>query len=190
MRILCVDDDNTYLELLRIILTRCGTEDEIYTASNSTDGFALIKKYTFDLIITDLVMSGLSGLDLLRSVKEINPGCEVIVLSATDSVNAAVKAMQLGARDFITKPLNSGVVAEKLCLVRDLIDRRKEAEEYRHAKEMIESGAQQTITELECKVNLLQATLCSIKEILDKQQDTTKTIAEISTLLCTVQIQL
>ncbi|MDD2716413.1 MAG: sigma-54 dependent transcriptional regulator [Candidatus Wallbacteria bacterium] len=103
-RILIVDDESIMLNALADTLKSEGYE--IFTAGNGSTALKLLSDADFDLLITDLRMSGLSGLDLLQKARELHPSLIVIVMTAYGTVEAAVSAMKQGAFDFIEKPFS------------------------------------------------------------------------------------
>ena len=101
-RILLVDDEASVREFLSIML-----EDEGYLveqAASGEEGVSKLKKTEFDLILTDLKMSGVSGMDLLREAKKYRPSTQVIVMTAFGTTETAVEGMKLGAFDYLLKP--------------------------------------------------------------------------------------
>ena len=103
-RILVVDDDESLRRVTQVQL-----EAEGYTVAIAADGeqaLAALDKSPQDLVITDLMMPGMSGIDLLRRIRELYPEVTVILVTAFGSVESAVEAMKLGAYDYITKPVN------------------------------------------------------------------------------------
>ena len=105
MKILLVDDQETNRRTLGLLLER--EKYQIFFASNGIEALHLINNQSIDLIITDLKMPRMNGIDLLREVKKRFPQIEVIVTTAYGTVDTAVEAMKLGAWDFITKPIRS-----------------------------------------------------------------------------------
>ncbi len=103
-RILVIDDERDMRELLEIMLTKEGYE--VSTASSGGLALAAVREQSFDLVITDLRMPGLSGIDFLKAVKEIDPDIIVIMITAYASVDTALNAMKAGAYDYFTKPFN------------------------------------------------------------------------------------
>ena len=110
-RILVVDDEvnarTALAELLR---------DEGYSVETAADGFKALPKleeHSPDLVLTDLKMPGIDGLELMRKVTTRDPECVVVVMTAFGGVDTAVKAMQQGAADYLVKPVN----VEELVLV-------------------------------------------------------------------------
>jgi len=76
----------------------------VRAAGSGTDGLEAFQHEAFDAVVTDMKMPGLSGMDLLRGVKETAPQVPVVVMTAFGTVNTAVEAMKEGAEDFIMKP--------------------------------------------------------------------------------------
>jgi two-component system response regulator HydG len=101
-RILVVDDDPGICDAIREVITAEGYA--VQTAPDGEAGLALVKEHGFDLIIVDLVMRGIDGIAVLRSVKADDPDAVVIVITAHGTIEAAVQAMKLGAFDFLSKP--------------------------------------------------------------------------------------
>ena len=105
-RILVVDDDPEVLDLLSIWLQRAGLDVE--TAESGADALTRISLVKPDLIITDLVMAGMSGIDLLTEVHRDNPLLPIILLSGKAQIPDAVRATHLGSSAFLTKPADEG----------------------------------------------------------------------------------
>ncbi|HTY63432.1 MAG TPA: sigma-54 dependent transcriptional regulator [Acidobacteriota bacterium] len=102
--ILIVDDDQNLLRVLRGILREL--DADIRAATNVESALSAMQSESFDLVVTDLKMPGLSGMDLLRRSLRTHPSVPVIMMSAFGTVEAAVDAMKQGAYDFITKPFD------------------------------------------------------------------------------------
>jgi two-component system NtrC family response regulator len=103
-RILVVDDDESLRRVMQMQLEEAGYE--VLVARHGADGLNLIEDITPDLVITDLKMPGISGLDLLRKLREAYPETTVIMITAFGTVSTAVEAMKAGAYDYITKPVD------------------------------------------------------------------------------------
>lgn len=102
--ILIVDDERSMRDFLKILLTKEGYD--VTTAPNGESGLGHLRSNPCDLLITDNRMAGMSGLELLASVKDEYPDLPVIVITAFASPNDAVQAMKSGAFDYISKPFN------------------------------------------------------------------------------------
>jgi DNA-binding NtrC family response regulator len=101
--ILSVDDEPHMLKLLERIITE-KTPYKITTTSNSLEVPKLLKQNTYDIILADLKMPGLDGMDILRLVKEESRPEEVIIITAFGSLETAIESLSLGVFDYITKP--------------------------------------------------------------------------------------
>jgi DNA-binding NtrC family response regulator len=103
-KILAIDDEAAMLQLLeRILSERAGCR--VRTTANSLEAPDILERETFDLVITDLRMPGLSGLDVARFICERHRPEEVIILTAYGTLEAAKKAIELGVGAFLTKPI-------------------------------------------------------------------------------------
>lgn len=103
-KILVVDDESSQRKMLKANLSLDG-----YTVSEADDGadaIARVSNEFFDLILMDNRMSQVDGIDALRQIKKISPGIPVIIITAYASVETAVEALQAGAHDYLTKPLD------------------------------------------------------------------------------------
>lgn len=101
--ILAVDDEPHMLKLLERIIAE-KTPYQIQTTSNSLEIPDILRQSHFDLIITDLMMPGMDGMDILRHIRETNRSEVVIIMTAFGSLDTAVDALQQGVFDYITKP--------------------------------------------------------------------------------------
>ena len=110
--ILIVDDQRNQADAVAETLQKSGYECVVVTAPRRAS--EVLQGRTFDLVITDLMMNELSGLDILRQAKEANPATEVIVMTGYASVESAVEAIKQGAYDYIEKPLNTDVLRDRV----------------------------------------------------------------------------
>jgi DNA-binding NtrC family response regulator len=125
-RVLIVDDEKLTRATLEIQLT-----DEGYcvaTAGNGFEAVGMLEREPFDIVITDLRMPSMDGLEFLRVARERWPDLDVLGMTAYGTVNTAVEAMRRGAADYLTKPLNAD---DLLIRVRRLIERRQDLAEIR-----------------------------------------------------------
>ena len=102
-RILAVDDEPDMLKLISMII-REKTQYEIVTTNNPVEAVQIVKQGKFDLVIADLKMPGLDGVNLIKAVREFDEDVPIIILTAYGTVESATEAMQKGAFDFLTKP--------------------------------------------------------------------------------------
>ena len=103
-RILVVDDDDSLRRVTQVQLEQAGYA--VTTAAGPEQALEELERAPFDLVLSDLKMPGMSGVELLRRVRELYPEIVFILVTAFGSVETAVEAMKLGAYDYITKPVN------------------------------------------------------------------------------------
>jgi len=103
--ILIVDDEPNYLVILSELLRDEGFE--VFTASGGTEGLALVRDVDLDLVITDMQMPGMDGLQFLQAIKKVNSDLPVIMITAFAQVDKAVAAMQAGAFNYLAKPFSN-----------------------------------------------------------------------------------
>jgi len=107
-RIMIVDDDKDALEVYRTRLSHAGFDVEI--AESAEQALSRVKKFDPGLIVTDVRMSGMSGLELLNKIREAMEGVYVVVMTGHDDMETAVTAMKSGAFDFLVKPVDPKVL--------------------------------------------------------------------------------
>ncbi|MDY6951551.1 MAG: sigma-54 dependent transcriptional regulator, partial [Thermodesulfobacteriota bacterium] len=117
--ILVVDDDRGMREFLEIMLTQEGYR--VKCASGGQEALSLCKKHEFDLVITDLKMPKVDGIDFLKGVKNISPETMVVLITAYASGESAVTAMQEGAYDYLEKNFD---IEDLKGIVRDALDKK------------------------------------------------------------------
>jgi len=103
--ILVVDDEKNYLVVLRAFLSEEGYET--LTADSAHEALEIVESTDLDLVLTDMKMPSMDGIELLRRIKEIVPDLPVVMMTAYGTVEKAVEAMQLGAFNFIQKPFEN-----------------------------------------------------------------------------------
>jgi DNA-binding NtrC family response regulator len=108
--ILVVDDEKSQREILEMILS--GEGYDVTTASSGEAAMKFVESRRFDLVLTDLKMTGMSGLDLLKELTNFDKSIIVILLTAHGSVDSAVDALRLGAFDYLQKPYDSEKLLE------------------------------------------------------------------------------
>jgi two-component system, NtrC family, response regulator HydG len=111
-RILVLDDDRPHAEAAAETLERAGHECRI--ATSGAEGLKLIDHETFDLILTDLVMRDMSGLDVVRHVRRKSAETEIIVMTGYPSYETALEAMDEGAYDYLNKPIDLNILRAKI----------------------------------------------------------------------------
>ena len=118
--ILVIDDEETMRDSCRQTLSRNG--NEVKVAEDGLRGLAMLEKEYFDVVILDLKMPGLSGMEVLKKIKDSDPEVMVIVITGYATVESAVEAMKRGAYDFIPKPFTPDSLR---AIVKRALDRRE-----------------------------------------------------------------
>src|SRR5918996_1639584 len=124
-RVLVVDDERSMRELLSIVLKRDGYD--VLVADNGRAAVDILKRERVDVLITDIRMPEMTGVDVLREAKLIDPGIISIVMTAFASTDTAVEALRLGAADYVHKSPNA--VADLRLRVRKELERKRLQEE-------------------------------------------------------------
>ncbi len=113
-KIAVIDDKEEFLHLFKKILTsRIGNID-VSTYRKAKDALDDLLTQEFDLIITDLMMPEMDGLEFLRKAREIKPNATIIVLTGYPSIETSVTAMKEGAYDYVEKPINNDALVIKV----------------------------------------------------------------------------
>jgi DNA-binding NtrC family response regulator len=110
VRILVLDDETIVLKRLGPALEKAGYEVEVF--SRSSEASARVEEKTFDIVITDLKMDGLDGMQFLGQVKERSPSTEVIVITGFATMDTAKESFKKGVFDFLAKPFKLGEILE------------------------------------------------------------------------------
>ena len=129
-RVLVVDDDRFSRDFCRQILEENGAL-KVYETPDVDSAMEIIRRGGIDLVISDMVMPGKSGLDLMELLRLEAPGLKVILITGFGTVENAVTAMKMGAMDYISKPLNP---EEFRIVVKRALDQVKLAEEYQELR--------------------------------------------------------
>ena len=123
-RILIVDDEKEFVETLAQRLTL--REYDVTTAFSGKEAIETVRGYNFDVIILDVLMPGMDGVETLREIKKLKPLTEVIMLTGNATVETAVEGMKLGASDYLMKPCETEDLVSK---VQKAYERKAEHEE-------------------------------------------------------------
>src|SRR5687767_202176 len=103
-RILVVDDEPSMRDMLRIVLRRDGYD--VVVAENGREALGVLERERVDLLLSDIRMADLSGVDVLRAARQMNRDIIAFMMTAYASTETAVEAMRLGAVDYFTKPFS------------------------------------------------------------------------------------
>jgi len=127
-RIIIIDDDMGARESLEVILE---DDYDVVCVADGLTGLEMIKKESFDMVLLDLTMPGINGIETLKRIKAHDPLIDVVMVSATDRARAAISAIQTGAYDYITKPFESQTI---LATVERVIEKRSLEQEVRYLR--------------------------------------------------------
>ena len=133
VRILVVDDEEIIREVLSDVLSQASYT--VKTAKDGNDAIAQIEHEPFEIVITDLKMPGMGGMELLQRVQKINPDICVLIITACSTIESAVSAMKQGAYDYICKPFEVAemkVVIERAVEQQRLLLASRMVEHYKH----------------------------------------------------------
>jgi len=135
-KVLLVDDEVDFLEALVKRLRKRGLN--VTAIGSGAEALALIEREPVDVVVLDVRMPGMDGLEVLRAIKKINPGIEVIMLTGHANVEVAIEGMELGAFDYLMKPMD---IDELLYKLQDAY-RKKQIQEKKieGARKMAERG--------------------------------------------------
>jgi DNA-binding NtrC family response regulator len=130
--ILIVEDEARMRRLLELDLSEAG--HQTFSAADAEKGLDMLRREQIDLVLTDLKLPGLSGLEFLQAAKRLNGALPVVVMTAYGSVETAVEAMKAGASDYVLKPF---ALAEMRLVVQKELDVRRLREENRSLREAL-----------------------------------------------------
>lgn len=163
-KILIVDDEQSMRDVLSIMLKRAGYG--VTTASDGEEAVGHIHKEIFDLVITDLRMPKMGGLDVLKTVKACSPETVVLVITAFASAESAVEAMKHGAYDYLTKPFQ---VDEVQLIIRNALERRRLSTENMLLKR--EMASQSSFSRIIGQSDAMQRVFEVIKKVADSKSN-------------------
>jgi signal transduction histidine kinase len=126
--ILLVDDEEDIRDVLKMTLSDSG--HRVFVAQNGKEALELFEKHQTPIVLTDIKMPGMDGIELLRKIKAQNPEIEVMMITGHGDMDLAVKSLQYEAADFITKPINVEVLAIALNRVCEKIFMKRKLKDY------------------------------------------------------------
>jgi DNA-binding NtrC family response regulator len=116
-KVLLVDDEEDFLSTLAERLEARGLK--VNAVTSGEEAVAKVDEQSFDLIVLDLAMPGIDGLETLKRIKAKQPEAEIIILSGQGSIKTSIEAMKLGADDFLQKPVNITELLDKISEAKD-----------------------------------------------------------------------
>lgn len=160
-KILVVDDESTICDSVKKILSRKGYEVE--NTLNASDAIERMKKEKFDIVITDLMMPNVSGMELLELVKKYYPEIDVLVITGYATLESAVQATKLGALDYIQKPFTPSELADR---VQKAIELRRNKN--KNTEEKIGEKKENDVIDVDMPFNVVEIERATSKEFADK----------------------
>ncbi|MBW2606620.1 MAG: response regulator [Deltaproteobacteria bacterium] len=127
-KILLIDDEEDIVRVLSMSLKSDGYD--VVSALSGKEGLDVFKKESPDIILTDVKMPGMDGIEVLKKVKKINPETEVIIITGHGDIDTAIEALQYGASDFVNKPVRDEALSIALDRAKEKIDIRLKLKEY------------------------------------------------------------
>jgi PAS domain S-box-containing protein len=127
-KILLIDDEPDILRVLSLSLKTDGYD--VATAQSGEEGLDVFKKENPDIIITDIKMPGMDGIELLEKIKDLEPDKEVIIITGHGDIDNAIEALKYGASDYINKPVRDEALAIALKRAEEKLDIRKQLREH------------------------------------------------------------
>jgi len=133
-RILLVDDEESLRLTFEMLLKRAGYES-VKGVSSYEEAITAVEQENFDLIISDIVLQGASGIDLLRQVKELGKTCPVVMITGYPNIETAAEAVRLGAFDYVPKPVKKDELLKIVALALEKQELQKEKSRFEKQQE-------------------------------------------------------
>jgi len=171
-RVLIVDDDPALRKILSVMLTQA--DFRCRTAACGEEALRILESHPTDVVISDLRMPGISGMDLLIEVRERYPQLAFLMVTGEDETRVGVRAMQLGADDYLLKPFDVDVVLGSLHRALQKKKLEREVQEYRlHLEEMVSERTQQLQSALRQTERSYEDTLEALGAAIDLRDSPT-----------------
>ena len=154
-KILLVDDEEGIRKVLDISLTDSGYT--VFTAKNSEEALRIFNDVDPPIVLTDIKMPGMDGIELLKTIKKKSPKTEVIMLTGHGDMGLAIKSIKFDATDFVTKPINDEVLGIALKRAHEKISMRRRLREYTENLEALVTEKSAKLIELERQAAVGQA---------------------------------
>ena len=154
-KILLVDDEEGIRKVLGISLADMGYR--VFTAANGQEALRIFDSENPPIVLTDIKMPGMSGVELLRKIKQLNPDTEVIMITGHGDMDLAIESIKYQATDFVTKPINDDVLDIALNRALEKIQMRQQLREYTENLEMLVREKSAQLVEAERQVAVGQA---------------------------------
>ncbi len=154
-KLLIVDDEEGIRKVLSIALTDSGYK--VFTAQDGEEALEIFRREAPPIVLTDIKMPGMDGIELLRTLKQENPDTEVIMITGHGDMDLAIKSLKYQAIDFVTKPINDDVLEIALNRAHEKIRMRQQLREYTENLELLVREKSAKLVEIERQVAVGQA---------------------------------
>jgi signal transduction histidine kinase/FixJ family two-component response regulator len=154
-KLLIVDDEEGIRKVLSISLSDSGYT--VFTAQNGEEALDIFRQQNPPIVLTDIKMPGMDGIELLRTLKQENPDTEVIMITGHGDMDLAIKSLKYQAIDFVTKPINDDVLEIALNRAHEKIRMREQLRQYTENLESLVREKSAKLVEIERQVAVGQA---------------------------------
>lgn len=167
--VMLVDDEKLTLEYLKMTIPQQDPDWQVTAlCSDGIEALEWLSSHQSNLIITDIKMPEMTGLELSRKVKELYPNQKIMILSGYDEFKFAQQAIQYGVRDYLLKPISLGDLKKSLSQIKTLLEREKmEMQAYSRLLKMSENGKRQLAARF-------------IKAVIDRAEPETRSLYPLS----------
>ncbi|MFW5444419.1 MAG: HD domain-containing phosphohydrolase [Methylococcaceae bacterium] len=171
LNVLYVEDDAETREELELVMQ--GWFSNLYVAANGKEGLALYQQYKPDIVISDIQMPKMNGLSMSADIKHINPNQEIIILSAYNDVEYLFRALELGIKHYITKPISIERLLDKQVEIRQQMQLENEVKRNRKLLEqyklLVDEKAIVAKIDLQGKINYVNQQFCTLSGYSEKE---------------------
>ncbi len=154
-KLLLVDDEEGIRKVLGISLTDLGYQ--VLTAENGEEALEIFRRENPPIVLTDIKMPVMDGIELLRTIKDESPDCEVIMITGHGDMDLAIKSLKYRAIDFVTKPINDDILEIALGRAHEKISMRQKLRQYTENLETLVQEKSAQLIEIERQVAVGQA---------------------------------
>jgi len=160
-KILVIDDEESLRDLLRVSLTYKGFE--VITAENGEKGIEVFQQERPPIVLTDIKMPGIDGLEVLREIRRLDPDTQVIVITGHGDMDSAIESLKLEAADFINKPIKDEVLMVALKRAQEILWMKQKLREYTSNLEvMVKEATEELRKAHDFQKNLIQSSIDAI----------------------------
>jgi PAS domain S-box-containing protein len=155
-KLLLIDDEPDILRVLSMSLKADGYD--VVSAQNGPEGIAAFEKEKPDIVITDIKMPGMNGIEVLKKVKGLSIDTEVIIITGHGDIENAIEALKHGASDFINKPVRDEALAIALKRAREKFDIKRQLKEYTtDLEKKVEAATREVRRRSNFQINLIRS---------------------------------